>query len=891
MARFIHRFAICTLTWLGSLLAAVRAETLYNGIELPDLWPPRLAELPDALPVPPYLRQPPKVIPIDLGRQLFVDDFLIEKTDMTRTFHRPAMFPGNPVVKPDKEWEMQGQGPMALPLSVFWDPADGKFKMWYLAGYVKHLCQAVSEDGITWTKPDLGDGRNVAGPAQTRNIVIDPNSGDPGRRYKLLELNGGARGTVNYRYSADGVRWSSPQWASGQVWDATTWFHNPFRSKWIISVRHSSSTITRGRIRRYWEFDDVDGGRDANWGNNVQDAPLWVGADRPHDAPRPELAAPVQLYRLNCEAYESLLLGTFTIYRGNFAHESSDGRPFDTDRPKCNEICIGYTRDGFHWYRPDYRPWIGLSERRGDWNWGNLWSCGPGMVVVGDYLYIYAAGRAGKSVPGSKIDDAGGSAGLAFLRRDGFVSMNADAIARTITTRTVRFTGKRLFVNVDAAKGELRVEVLDENGRAIPPFTRENCTAIKANDTIRAVTWKGASDLGKVAGKEVKIRVHLTNGRLYSLWVSPDECGASNGYLTAGGPGIKGFKDTTGKNAYERNRLPLVSTSPHRSVRDADGDGSAEVSLDASGSTDPDGRITEYTWLCGGKQIATGATPKVKLPVGTHMLTLVVTDDHGASGYGRVDIEVKPNVDPEPLRNNMVMWVKADAINGLADGAPVVRWVDSSGNRYDPEQNETARRPVWKKTAANGRPAVRFDGQDDYLLTQFVRGLTLPFGNVTLFAVFKPEGEVRGSVVGQDFNTLYVSSDDGGLMGFGAGTGGSMKYLRTKTPGAIQAGRWYVASMVRAGTGKGDSRLFINGRQDDNQTALHYHNINSSAGHIGCARGGHGLFQGDIAEIIVYAGALPNAERRKVEAYLGRKYGIRTPSSLRSKQAFSEQHR
>jgi hypothetical protein len=56
---------------------------------------------------------------------------------------------------------------------------------------------------------------------------------------------------------------------------------------------------------------------------------------------------------------------------------------------------------------------------------------------------------------------------------------------------------------------------------------------------------------------------------------------------------------------------------------------------------------------------------------------------------------------------------------------------------------------------------------------------------------------------------------------------------------------------------------------------LHYHNVNSSAGHIGCGRGGHSLFQGDIAEIIIYVGALPGAERRKVEVYLGRKYGIR----------------
>jgi hypothetical protein len=55
-------------------------ETLYNGIKLPTPWPPAWKEVPANLGEPPYLRSPPAVIPIDLGRQLLVDDFLVEKT-------------------------------------------------------------------------------------------------------------------------------------------------------------------------------------------------------------------------------------------------------------------------------------------------------------------------------------------------------------------------------------------------------------------------------------------------------------------------------------------------------------------------------------------------------------------------------------------------------------------------------------------------------------------------------------------------------------------------------------------------------------------------------------------------------------------------------------------
>ena len=82
-------------------------ETLYNGIILPETWPPQnVAEYsPDPIPVP-YLANPPAVIPIDLGRQLFVDDFLIESTSLTRVFGKPEIHPQSPVLTPETEEEL-----------------------------------------------------------------------------------------------------------------------------------------------------------------------------------------------------------------------------------------------------------------------------------------------------------------------------------------------------------------------------------------------------------------------------------------------------------------------------------------------------------------------------------------------------------------------------------------------------------------------------------------------------------------------------------------------------------------------------------------------------------------------------------------------------------------
>ena len=80
-------------------------EVLYNGIQLPSPWPPNPAMPPPDPVTPYYLVNPPAVIPIDVGRQLFVDDFLVSQTTLTRSFHLPTYHSANPVLKADRSWE------------------------------------------------------------------------------------------------------------------------------------------------------------------------------------------------------------------------------------------------------------------------------------------------------------------------------------------------------------------------------------------------------------------------------------------------------------------------------------------------------------------------------------------------------------------------------------------------------------------------------------------------------------------------------------------------------------------------------------------------------------------------------------------------------------------
>src|SRR5437867_1076166 len=142
---------------INGIDAAEASETLYNGIVLPRKWPPRLADFPTSVekdPVtPPYLLSPPAVISIDVGRQLFVDDFLISDTTLKRTFHLPKYHPANPVLKPDKPWEMKNPdhaAAMVFSEGVWYDPKDQLFKMWYLVGESAATGYAAARHSIHW---------------------------------------------------------------------------------------------------------------------------------------------------------------------------------------------------------------------------------------------------------------------------------------------------------------------------------------------------------------------------------------------------------------------------------------------------------------------------------------------------------------------------------------------------------------------------------------------------------------------------------------------------------------------------------------------------------------------------------------------------------------------
>lgn len=107
----------------------------------------------------------------------------------------------------------------------------------------------------------------------------------------------------------------------------------------------------------------------------------------------------------------------------------------------------------------------------------------------------------------------------------------------------------------------------------------------------------------------------------------------------------------------EPNQAPLADAGPDQVAHDVDGNDTESFSLDATGSTDPDGDVTSYTWTLDGTAVATGPTPQVWLPVGEHTLELTVDDNGNGTATDQVNLTVEPNQAPladgysEPVRD------------------------------------------------------------------------------------------------------------------------------------------------------------------------------------------------------------------------------------------------
>ncbi len=500
-------------------------EKLHNNILLPD----NFADKPNDFTSVPYLENPPEVIDITVGRQLFVDDFLTAETNLTPTYHKPDKYENNPVLRAETPWEI-AQSPVACHKSggVWFDETEKKFKMWYEAGWLHQMAYAESKDGITWERPmlDVEPGTNkiltfdryelqkLSGDISylrpdSTTVWIDYEAPAAGR-YKLFLRNPGGEYPGIAAVSADGIHFTDFRFTT-PIYDRSTMFYNPFRKKWVYSIRSNWS----GRSRDYRECDDYLAG--APW--LKEEAHQWMAADS-LDEPDPYIAFQPQLYNVDAVGYESIMLGMFQIMHGP-ENDKCEARGV----PKITELQPMYSRDGYHFSRPCRDNFIDASRVKGTWDRGYVQSVGGVCLIHGDELWIYYAGFGGDEThPNEPWFTNGiyrnGATGLAKLRRDGFVSMDGKG---TLTTRLLTCTGKMSF-HVNAA-GAVQVEILTADGQVL-------ASGSFVGDATCARLDFGAFDVSSLDNTVFRLRFTV-DGALYAFGLA-DENGDFGGAHGAG---------------------------------------------------------------------------------------------------------------------------------------------------------------------------------------------------------------------------------------------------------------------------------------------------------------------------------------------------------------------
>jgi len=462
-------------------------------------------------------------------RQLFIDDYMVEKIEgLERVVNKAEKYPGNPVITPDTPWESRCE----VYGTALFDEKKQIFRIWYLtmpetakvnepmrfpdgrlrAGNTTICAYAESKDGIHWVKPNLkqfpyyGDTNNNLIDIGLWNcegisVIEDENETNPQRRFKAVYWDHGELKMVDGKlipshkapkdgfcvaFSPDGLRWTPYQGNPVIAKYCDTNQNVLYDEKLGKYVAYSRFGFSRRLARS--ESDDF-----MHW----SEPKIVLEIDTKQEPG-------CNIYGAGVNIYEGLYLATLWVYR-----QGIDGK-IDTQ--------LISSRDGINWQRLGNRAtWLELGEP-GSWESGMVRAT-EGIITRGDKLYIYYNGvdvrHPGPMVKEKTPVNFRNEIGLVIIRRDGFVSLDAGEKQGYVLTKPFVLPHGRLYLNTNAAGGQVSVEITDENGKTIKGF--EKSKPITGDKPAAVVKWKSRKLTG-IAGRKVRLRIYGRNCKLYSYW-------------------------------------------------------------------------------------------------------------------------------------------------------------------------------------------------------------------------------------------------------------------------------------------------------------------------------------------------------------------------------------
>ena len=501
----------------------------------------------------------PKAIEVSNRKQLFIDKkWFASEQGMTLTMNPPDK--REIVIEPAHPWDAHAIYAYSTILEH-----EGKYMMWYDASsdisskpnHYRGICYAESEDGLTWTRPDVNlyewEGikeNNLVMPGCNGGIMIDPNGPDEHRFKGLILVTENSvwpasKGAICGQYgdkwilelylctSPDGIQWTRHTPGVSDYFHDTQnhFFYDTRLGKYAAYFR----THEGGRIVGRLEVDDP---MDLPWiplGSEDPDEsfstskkhlfPTALTADE-SDPPDTDLYTPcVHQYPWAEDAYFSFT----TTYRhypvgdtdDTTLHGKDERGKYKNDGPV--DVQLAVSRDGINWSRPDRRPYVALGLN-GEWDGGQSYMC-LGMIRKGNEIWMYDSptrGTHGVWDPANRPPERG-------LRRlvqrlDGFMSADAAYTGAEFTTPLITFDGAYLKLNVAcSALGQVWVEIRDDKNHAIPGYSMVEAIDVDRNAIAAPVYWKEKDNVGELIGKPVRLHFKLRACKLYAFQFTDEE--------------------------------------------------------------------------------------------------------------------------------------------------------------------------------------------------------------------------------------------------------------------------------------------------------------------------------------------------------------------------------
>lgn len=453
-------------------------------------------------------------------RFMFWNDWMFESIrGLKRIINKPVKSGDNPIFDEAINYT-----------SVIYDQEVKLSKMWFSTRKVSlmnhrgwGLGYATSSDGLTWKKPSLGiveyqgSKENSLTDMVTEGsglgyVYLDRHDASVERRYKMVYLAREGNETPAIEktvlaVSADGIHWCKDK--SPEVL--------PFKSDAFNVIMYDSF------IKKYLVFSRPGYGDRRVAVSLSRDLKIWEG---PYTVLEPE-EIQTHFYYLLPWQYEGVYLGFLPVLKTDeyeIEHVSKmDGRVHA-------ELC--YSPNGIGWQRiSPGEAWIPHGEP-GEFDAGGVYPMAA--IVVGDEVRIYYEG----SLYQHGVDRENCSRlGVAILRRDGFISLNAGEEEGSVTSRIIaswehveerirkqqcgaqwiNFKKGELRVHVKTEEnGHLKTELLDEHWNVIKGYGRRESIPVTGDHFDATIHWKGKTTIRPLSSL-FRVRLLVKNAQLYSF--------------------------------------------------------------------------------------------------------------------------------------------------------------------------------------------------------------------------------------------------------------------------------------------------------------------------------------------------------------------------------------